>query len=401
MAPQAPAPRGRRGATNRHHRESRNANTGAGVQRHGPRAPRGHRGGRGRHAVTPGSRLIDRMTGHDPSLYNHRAGLRLIDRMTGHDPSLYNHNAGLRLIDRMTGHDPSLYNHNAGLRLVDRMTGGQYGSGNGLASAAPQPRRLIDRMTGGQYGTGNGFASAASQPRRLVDRMTGGQYGAGNGPTGAAPQPLRLVDRMTGADGRPVAGAGGEQHFSRGHGRAGRTRPGRGRGQGAQGREDQAQSDANARSAASPGPVGSQVFGNSNSAAAADDNDDMDDDHDDGDHDEDWGLVVDPSNALPPQPSLSPLATTPALDSSLPNPSTILATSPPPIRMFDQPISPQPDYQFVNPAPVVPPRPENTYRGNDPIKRMVQNPKLRAILAGKPMPKERRPSKSERMVLRM
>jgi hypothetical protein len=32
----------------------------------------------------------------------------------------------------------------------------------------------------------------------------------------------------------------------------------------------------------------------------------------------------------------------------------------------------------------------NTYRGTDAIKLAVQNPKLRAVLAGKPLPRERK-----------
>jgi hypothetical protein len=43
-------------------------------------------------------------------------------------------------------------------------------------------------------------------------------------------------------------------------------------------------------------------------------------------------------------------------------------------------------------------RPVNTYKGNDPIKRLVQNPLLRCILADKPLPKARK--KADRMVLK-
>ncbi|KAF3051735.1 hypothetical protein E8E11_007617 [Didymella keratinophila] len=43
-------------------------------------------------------------------------------------------------------------------------------------------------------------------------------------------------------------------------------------------------------------------------------------------------------------------------------------------------------------------RPVNTYKGNDPIKRRVQNTLLRRILADKPLPKARK--KADRMVLK-
>jgi hypothetical protein len=46
-------------------------------------------------------------------------------------------------------------------------------------------------------------------------------------------------------------------------------------------------------------------------------------------------------------------------------------------------------------------RPINNYRGKDPIKRLVQNKKLQAILADKPVPRERRKPKDDRMALRM
>lgn len=43
----------------------------------------------------------------------------------------------------------------------------------------------------------------------------------------------------------------------------------------------------------------------------------------------------------------------------------------------------------------------NTYRGKDPIKRLVQNKKLQAILGDKPVPKERKKPMDERVELRM
>jgi hypothetical protein len=52
----------------------------------------------------------------------------------------------------------------------------------------------------------------------------------------------------------------------------------------------------------------------------------------------------------------------------------------------------------TSPAPK---RPVNTYRGKDPIKKVVQNKKLQAIFADRGVPKERRKWKEERMELRM
>ncbi|KAF2036560.1 hypothetical protein EK21DRAFT_51425 [Setomelanomma holmii] len=46
-------------------------------------------------------------------------------------------------------------------------------------------------------------------------------------------------------------------------------------------------------------------------------------------------------------------------------------------------------------------RPVNTYRGKDPIKKIVQNKKLQAILADRPVPGERRKMKEERVELRL
>jgi hypothetical protein len=48
-----------------------------------------------------------------------------------------------------------------------------------------------------------------------------------------------------------------------------------------------------------------------------------------------------------------------------------------------------------------PKRPVHTYRGKDPIKRMVQNLNLRAVLSGKPYPQQRKKSGEEKPVLRM
>jgi hypothetical protein len=69
-----------------------------------------------------------------------------------------------------------------------------------------------------------------------------------------------------------------------------------------------------------------------------------------------------------------------------------------PIRMTNVPISQVPN---SNAEPTSPKRPINTYRGPDTIKRMVQNPTLRAVLAGKRVPTERRKSGEEKPMLRM
>jgi hypothetical protein len=45
--------------------------------------------------------------------------------------------------------------------------------------------------------------------------------------------------------------------------------------------------------------------------------------------------------------------------------------------------------------------PSSAYRGTNPIKRAVTNPRLRAVLAGKPVPRERKKYVTERMELRM
>lgn len=50
---------------------------------------------------------------------------------------------------------------------------------------------------------------------------------------------------------------------------------------------------------------------------------------------------------------------------------------------------------------IKPKRPVNTYRGKDPIKRLVSNKKLQAIFAGRGFPKERKKYSGERPDLRM
>ncbi|KAF1845124.1 uncharacterized protein K460DRAFT_405398 [Cucurbitaria berberidis CBS 394.84] len=81
-------------------------------------------------------------------------------------------------------------------------------------------------------------------------------------------------------------------------------------------------------------------------------------------------------------PSPPPPPTAPALR----------ATTFKPIRMFNQPLDED------QPKPK---RPINTYRGNDPIKKLVQNPKLRAILSGRGLPKTRKKALDDRPDLRM
>jgi len=72
--------------------------------------------------------------------------------------------------------------------------------------------------------------------------------------------------------------------------------------------------------------------------------------------------------------------------------TTDIPATAPPIRMVNVP---------VTPPPADPKRPANTYRGNDPIKKIVSNKKLQAIFAGKPLPRDRRVAFGERMELRL
>jgi hypothetical protein len=68
------------------------------------------------------------------------------------------------------------------------------------------------------------------------------------------------------------------------------------------------------------------------------------------------------------------------------------ALPPAPIRMLNRP---------TLDANAALKRPVNTYRGKDPIKRLVTNKKLQAILGDKPLPKERKKAVGDRMQLRM
>lgn len=105
-------------------------------------------------------------------------------------------------------------------------------------------------------------------------------------------------------------------------------------------------------------------------------------------------LVCNPRATQAPAPSLAPV----------PQPRTAIR----PIRLLNQPVgkpSKSPTGNNENEssdehvAARAPTRPRNTYKGKDKIKRAVQNPKLRAILAGRRLPRPRR--KHNEPVLRM
>jgi hypothetical protein len=72
-----------------------------------------------------------------------------------------------------------------------------------------------------------------------------------------------------------------------------------------------------------------------------------------------------------------------------------------PIRMFNEPVAQEAVYAKGEGQPTTPKRPVYNYRGKDPIKRLVSNPKLQAVLAGKSIPPERKKHKDDRMDLRM
>lgn len=83
------------------------------------------------------------------------------------------------------------------------------------------------------------------------------------------------------------------------------------------------------------------------------------------------------------------------------------ATTSTPIRMFNDPGSSRSSRNHIA-GPQPQPRshehshrPVNTYRGKDKIKKMVQNEKLRAVLAGKPVPRERQVSREQKPQLTM
>ncbi|KAF2130365.1 hypothetical protein P153DRAFT_356146 [Dothidotthia symphoricarpi CBS 119687] len=93
--------------------------------------------------------------------------------------------------------------------------------------------------------------------------------------------------------------------------------------------------------------------------------------------------------AISPQPPKIPSKVPSCPSFSLPLPSK----PPAPIRLFNKPLTSLPTTTTK--------RPVNPYRGKDPVKRLVQNPKLRAIFAGKPLPRERKKAPLDRMELRM
>lgn len=123
----------------------------------------------------------------------------------------------------------------------------------------------------------------------------------------------------------------------------------------------------------------------------------------------------------PPRPPRQPVNTRPVQYGSahhfpfnrfLYPPHPVLpATRREPIRMINEVVSPEPEAQvLVSSSAVDSPskstakasdaekHPANTYKGNDPIKKRVQNKKLQLILAGRPMPKPR--LNPDRMVLK-
>ncbi|EAT86475.2 hypothetical protein SNOG_06644 [Parastagonospora nodorum SN15] len=72
-----------------------------------------------------------------------------------------------------------------------------------------------------------------------------------------------------------------------------------------------------------------------------------------------------------------------------------------PIRMFNEPVAQEAVDAKGEGQPTTPKRPVYNYRGKDPIKRLVSNPKLQAVLAGRSIPAERKKHKDDRMDLRM
>ncbi|KAJ4381792.1 hypothetical protein N0V86_003157 [Didymella sp. IMI 355093] len=123
----------------------------------------------------------------------------------------------------------------------------------------------------------------------------------------------------------------------------------------------------------------------------------------------------------PPRPPREPVSTKPCQYGSshhlpfnlhLHAPRSVQpATRREPIRMIDSWTPHEPDIYGPLPgsgthpsssSPTNKPKgnkhPVNIYRGNDPIKRLVQNNLLRCILAGKPVPKPRK--KADRMILK-
>lgn len=89
-------------------------------------------------------------------------------------------------------------------------------------------------------------------------------------------------------------------------------------------------------------------------------------------------------------PNFNPQLTSTTSDISIPlRPPNPTPAPPLPTRMLN-----------TKTPPPRPERPVNPYRGKDPIKRLVQNDKLRALLAGKPMPRQRKKAAMDRPDLR-
>jgi hypothetical protein len=210
------------------------------------------------------------------------------------------------------------------------------------------PRNALrGRGTHRRQGRNDHAPVAAPVRPTLASRMT---YGDARDRGGAAPRPrprpqsaVRLQDRITtdhGASGRSVIN---QQILHRAHGR----------------------NDATAR------PVV----------------------HENNDYDNDIVASGPQTNANPQASALfAGFQSNNALHPLAPRPPSTPSPAPVPIRMLNRPT---PD------ANAAVKRPVNTYRGKDPIKRLVTNKKLQAILGDKPLPKERKKAVGDRMQLRM
>lgn len=282
-----------------------------------------------------------------------------------------------------------------------------HGGGRARPSATPGAR-LVDRMTTGDSRQVD-RTIAGDGEIRLADRITVGQG--------------RLVDRMTG---------GSLQHVARepnGHQGSPRARPPRGRVRPLQDRSSGRQQNGISRDNAATSRGLQRSFQTGNAPVAVTNG---------ADHDE-WELdtslttqtrpagnsafYASQASQLPSQSSarLPTLPTLP-IPTSYTTPTIQPATSHTPIRMFNQPRSAiSNSYQIVGPQPSLlpssqsglqsqpqpkpgansPQHPVNKYRGKDKIKKLVQNVKLRAIFAGRPVPRERQVSKEQRPQLTM
>lgn len=98
-------------------------------------------------------------------------------------------------------------------------------------------------------------------------------------------------------------------------------------------------------------------------------------------------------SSQPTQPTNIPLPLSPV--SPFPPRRIRTAHSSLPTRVLNQPLT---DTRIPTQTSK---RPINTYRGTDTIKKLAQNKKLQAVLAGKAMPKERKRAVEERVELRL